>query len=226
MSDAHEDCSGDRGDGTRGDPERDHSGQRQAAYGCSGRDARPSPRPDPGPGPGHHPGRDPARTWALLAPAPAVLVAGYFLLPPGVLGPQRPVLSWTVFLVALALIAVLLLKHIRDVLLDRPHTHPVTALVLLMCLTVVVFATAYLSLSRHPGEFHGLHTHLDALYFTFVTLATVGYGDITPHGQSARLAALLQIVYTLVFLTAGATAITRHLRNQAGQRVRGRRRER
>lgn len=160
--------------------------------------------------------RDPARTWALLAPATAALVAAYFLLPAGSLGPRRPILSWALFLAALVLIAVLLLRHIRDALLNRPHTRPAAALVLLMCLTVLVFATAYLSLSRHPGEFHGLHTHLDALYFTFVTLATVGYGDITPHGQSARLATLLQIAYTLVFLTAGATAVTQHLKRHTG----------
>ncbi|BFO22863.1 hypothetical protein SHKM778_92510 [Streptomyces sp. KM77-8] len=47
-----------------------------------------------------------------------------------------------------------------------------------------------------------------------VTLATVGYGDITPRGQSARLVTILQILYSFIFLTAAATALTNHLRTE------------
>jgi voltage-gated potassium channel Kch len=83
-----------------------------------------------------------------------------------------------------------------------------------MCLSVLVFAGAYHALGREPGQFDGLTTRIDALYFTIVTLATVGYGDITPKGQSARLVAILQILYTFVFLTAAATALSRWLRTR------------
>lgn len=52
-----------------------------------------------------------------------------------------------------------------------------------MCLSVLVFATAYQGLAQHPGELDGIATRLDSLYFTMVTLATVGYGDITLAGS-------------------------------------------
>ncbi|WP_398985126.1 ion channel [Streptomyces sp. AK010] len=47
------------------------------------------------------------------------------------------------------------------------------------------------------------------MYFTVVTPATVGYGDVTPRGQEARLVTVTQVVYTFVFLTAAATALSR-----------------
>lgn len=156
------------------------------------------------------------RGWPLLGPLVVALFLAYFLLPEHTLGPERPVLSWTVFGVALTAIALLLVKHMRDALFDRPGT--VVALVSLMCLSVLLFSSAYFVMSHHPGEFTGLRTRLDALYFALLTLATISYGDITPHGQSVRLVILLQILYTLVFLTAAATSLTGKLRRTAATR--------
>ncbi|MGW6293822.1 potassium channel family protein [Streptomyces sp. NPDC055058] len=140
------------------------------------------------------------------------MITAYFLLPLDGLGPRRPVLSWVLFGLALALVAGLLLKQVVHVLLDHPNARPGLVIPLLICLSVLVFATAYQGLAQHPGEVHGLTTRLDGLYFTLVTLATIGYGDITPQGQSARLVTILQILYTFIFLTASATALTRYLR--------------
>ena len=47
-----------------------------------------------------------------------------------------------------------------------------------------------------PGSFHGLDPeastlHKDLLYFTYITLMTIGYGDISPVGPLARKAAVL-----------------------------------
>ena len=141
------------------------------------------------------------------------MVTAYFLLPLDRLGPDRPVLSWVLFGAALALIAVLLLVQVARVLLNVPGVRPGLVIPPLMCLSVLVFATAYQGLAQSPGQVHGITTRLDALYFTMVTLATVGYGDITPRGLSARLVAILQILYSFIFLTAAATALTNHLRN-------------
>ncbi|MGW3678157.1 potassium channel family protein [Streptomyces prasinus] len=150
--------------------------------------------------------------WFAQAVATAVLVTAYFLLPVDGLGPRRPTLSWTLFGLILALIAALLLHQIGHVLLDHPHARPGLVIPLLMSLSILVFATAYQALAQRPGELIGLDTRLDALYFTMVTLATIGYGDITPHGQAARLVAMLQILYTFIFLTAAATALSRQVR--------------
>lgn len=151
--------------------------------------------------------------------AASVLVSAYFLLPLHHFGPHRPVVSWTVFLGALAVVAVLLLLQIRDVLLERTNAQPGFVIPLLILVTVHVFSAGYLALSRHPGAMHGLETRVDALYFTMATLATVGYGDVVAVGQSARLVVVLQLVYGVVFLAAAGAALNTQLRTLLSARV-------
>ncbi|WP_374227467.1 potassium channel family protein [Streptomyces sp. AC512_CC834] len=165
------------------------------------------------------------RPWILRTGIAAAVVVAYFLLPLDHLGPQRPALSWVLFALLLTVVAVLLLRQIRHVLLDRPDTRPGVVISLLIVLSVHVFSATYYALAKQPGEFDGLHTRVDALYFTVVTLATVGYGDITPRGQAARVVTVLQITYSFVFLTAAATALTTRMRDRVVRRTeRGRRR--
>ncbi|MGI5466257.1 potassium channel family protein [Streptomyces sp. CA-132043] len=147
------------------------------------------------------------------------MVAAYFLAPLDGFDPRRPVLCWSVFTAALALVAALLLRQILNILTDRPRTRPGLVIVLLSSLSILVFAAAYYTLAQQPSEFHGIATRLDALYFTVVTLATVGYGDIAPTGQTARAVALIQIVYGFIVLTAAATALGRRVRTQLLHRL-------
>jgi voltage-gated potassium channel len=53
-------------------------------------------------------------------------------------------------------------------------------------------------------------TFAEALYFSVVTLATVGYGDIFPVGPLARLLAVLQIVAGLLLLIFGVNELIRY----------------
>ncbi|MFF7896237.1 potassium channel family protein [Streptomyces sp. NPDC007907] len=155
--------------------------------------------------------------------AGALLLAcgtAYFLLPLEGLGADRAWLGWPLFVLCLALVAALLLRHVRDVVLEKPQARSGIMITLLMCLAVLVFSSGYYALAQQPGQFTGLHTRVDALYFTVVTLATVGYGDITPRGQEARLVTVVQIVYTFVFLTAAATALSRRMHTVVAERER------
>jgi voltage-gated potassium channel len=52
-----------------------------------------------------------------------------------------------------------------------------------------------------------VHSLLTALYFSVVTLSTVGYGDITPHGVEARLFVSSVILLGLTVLTVSLSAI-------------------
>ncbi|MFD5161746.1 potassium channel family protein [Streptomyces hawaiiensis] len=164
-----------------------------------------------------------AAVHRLRIGAGALLLAvgtAYFLLPLEGLGADRPWLGWPLFVLCLTVVAALLLRHVRDIVLEKPRARSGIMISLLMCLAVLVFSSGYYALAQQPGQFTGLHTRIDALYFTVVTLATVGYGDITPRGQEARLVAVAQILYTFVFLTAAATALTRRMHAVVAERER------
>nr|WP_232474936.1 potassium channel family protein [Roseomonas rubea] len=49
----------------------------------------------------------------------------------------------------------------------------------------------------------------DALYFSLVTQATVGYGDVTPHDDGIRLLTSIQVVAGQVLLLFGFAEIMR-----------------
>ncbi|WP_142214499.1 potassium channel family protein [Streptomyces sp. SLBN-118] len=147
------------------------------------------------------------------------MTTAYFLLPLDSLGPDRPLVSWTIFFAGLAVATYLLLRQIRDAYIDRPGAHPVIVIPVLMLMAVLLFSGTYYALAKDPDSFQGLKTRLDALYFTVITLATVGYGDVVPLSQTARLVTMFQILYSFVILTAAATAVSRRVRRRAGERM-------
>lgn len=74
-------------------------------------------------------------------------------------------------------------------------------LVILVEITACVFALSYYALSVHDhGQFVGIRTRLDALYFTLTTMTTVGYGDVHAAAQLARALVCIHLVFNLVFL--------------------------
>lgn len=158
------------------------------------------------------------RMWGLILGGPVLVLVGYFTVPMGMFGPRHPVVSWLTFGAVLTVVAALLLQQIQRELIGAPG-RPGLTILLLSSVALVVFAATYLALSR-DGQFVGLRTRVDALYFTVITLATVGYGDVVPAGQEARAVVMLQILYSLVFLTAGATAVSRRLRGRIAERAR------
>ncbi len=73
----------------------------------------------------------------------------------------------------------------------------------LVSIATCFFALAYYLLAyNEPSQFDGLHTRTDALYYSVVTLATVGYGDVHAVGQAARFATTVQVAFNLVVLGA------------------------
>jgi voltage-gated potassium channel Kch len=92
-------------------------------------------------------------------------------------------------------------------------------LLTLLYLSVLGFALGYYVLAQSTDhQFAGLHTRIDALYFTVVTAATVGYGDVHPTGQLARALVTGQIVFNLVFLGLLVSLMTTQLRERAATR--------
>jgi len=76
-------------------------------------------------------------------------------------------------------------------------------------LFLLLFATGYYVLaSVTPGAFTELVNRTDALYFTVTVFSTVGFGDIAPVTQPARVAVLVQMVADLLVLGVLLRAVT------------------
>ncbi|MFD6393119.1 potassium channel family protein [Nocardia sp. NPDC060259] len=85
----------------------------------------------------------------------------------------------------------------------------VDGVLLVVCIVCVVFSAFYYRLQQQqPEEFVGLSTRTDALYYTMVTLGTVGYGDVHAVGQVARIATMVQIAFDLVVIGTLAAIVT------------------
>jgi hypothetical protein len=72
-----------------------------------------------------------------------------------------------------------------------------------------------------PGSIHGLaegNASLDfptLMYFSYITLLTIGYGDITPLSAVARMMAVLEGLLGMTFTTIiMAVLVAAHLRGQ------------
>jgi uncharacterized membrane protein len=80
---------------------------------------------------------------------------------------------------------------------DHPLAEALAAVAVVATVVLVGFAAGYFALASHTDEISGLETKVDAMYFTVVTLGTVGYGDIVPVGQWARALVAAQILFNL-----------------------------
>ena len=69
-------------------------------------------------------------------------------------------------------------------------------LFILLGLTVV-YGFLY---SLFPSDEFGFKDKLDPYYYSFTTLSTVGYGEITPKTTRAKLLTMTQQIFTLVDL--------------------------
>ena len=74
------------------------------------------------------------------------------------------------------------------------------ALVAVLYAFIVFTSLVYLALASDEGQFTGLHTRVDALYFTMSTIATVGFGDVHATGQVARTVVTVQIFLDLIIV--------------------------
>ena len=102
---------------------------------------------------------------------------------------------------------------------DDPDAR-VDGLLLALVGSILAFALWFYRLAVvDPSEVVGLHTRLDALYFTMSTLLTIGYGDIHAAGQTARGVALVQMVFNVVVLATAAPTLSSRLRARAAARA-------
>lgn len=105
----------------------------------------------------------------------------------------------------LTLFAVIFARQVRRIRRARyPMLRAVEALVMVATLFVVVLAAVHVSLaSQNPDAYSEPMSRLDGIYFTVTVLATVGFGDIAPVSDEARIVTTLQMVGGVALLGAG-----------------------
>jgi voltage-gated potassium channel len=100
----------------------------------------------------------------------------------------------------LALFAAVITWQVRSILRSAyPALRAIEALGAAIPLFLLVFAAAYVKLADTQAEaFTEPLSRTDALYFTITVFATVGFGDITPVTDAARITTMVQMVGDLL----------------------------
>lgn len=156
-------------------------------------------------------------TVLRIAVVLALIVTAYAISPTGSASrfsiPVRVTLAVAIILLSTVL-------ALRSVVRARyPVLRAAETIAALVSLLEIGFASIYLSISAATaGAFSEPLGHRSAFYFALTTATTVGFGDITPQTDSARIAVMFQMVGNVVVIGA----VTRILINTAKRRRSGR----
>ena len=124
----------------------------------------------------------------------AVVLALYYLVPT-----SPSIIGWMACAVVfLGVVGFELRGVVRD---PQPVARAAVAMARLLPLFIALFAWIYAAMSvSHPSTFSEPLTKTGSLYFTITVLSTVGFGDITPVADSARLLVSVQMLCDLVVI--------------------------
>jgi voltage-gated potassium channel len=132
-----------------------------------------------------------------------VLVVLYYVLPL-----DRPWNGDTAVRVLIGLLVIVGITgwQVRTIAGSRyPGVRAVEALGLILPLYLLVFASTYYVMERASvADFTQPLTRTDALYFTVTVFSTVGFGDIVPRSEAARVVLMVQMLGDFALLGAGA----------------------
>jgi voltage-gated potassium channel len=135
-----------------------------------------------------------------------VLLAIYYLLP---LDHYSPGVATAALVAGLVLLIVLIGFQVRSIVRSPfPGLRAIEALATSLPLFLLLFASTYVVMGTiSAGSFNQPLTHTDALYFTVTVFATVGFGDIVPKTETARLVVTGQMAADLIIIGIGARII-------------------
>jgi hypothetical protein len=104
---------------------------------------------------------------------------------------------------AIVFVAVMAWQLRRIIVADLPELRAVETLAIVVPLFLTIYAGTYVTLSLiSPASFSEPLYRTSSLYFVIVTFGTVGFGDIAPKSDLARLLVSSQIVCDLVLIGA------------------------
>jgi voltage-gated potassium channel len=109
--------------------------------------------------------------------------------------------AWWLAAGLLAFVAVTVVQIRAVVRSAHPRLRAIESLSTAVPMFLLVFAAAYDVLgANQPHSFTQPLTRTDALYFTVTVFATVGFGDIAPRTETARVVTTVQMVLDLLVL--------------------------
>lgn len=104
-------------------------------------------------------------------------------------------------LASIVFLAIVALQIRSIVQSEHPNVRAVEVLATTIAMLLVLFASFYMRISvGDAASFNQPLDHIDSLYFTITVLATVGFGDIAPVSNPARLAVSFQMMLDLVVI--------------------------
>lgn len=117
---------------------------------------------------------------------------------------------WPVVVLGLGAFVALSVWEARAVLrADRPWVRAVLALSVAVPMFFVFFASTYYVLEGvQPGSMSEPLTKIDAMYLTVTIATTVGFGDITPVTEAARVLASVHMACNLIVLGVTVKVLT------------------
>ena len=165
-------------------------------------------------------------SWRLIVRLVLRLVLGvalvlgvYWLIPLGADGWWSAALPS--FIIGTALFAFVFIRGLKGIVsAEHPAVRAVEALTMTVLVVIVIFATLAVEIeAQSPGSYSEPLTKLDGIYFSVTTLATVGYGDITPVSEYARGVGIVQMVVNLAVLGLAVRVLTRALSRSQDRRA-------
>ncbi|OKK21873.1 hypothetical protein AMK16_00990 [Streptomyces sp. CB00455] len=148
-----------------------------------------------------------------------ILVAGYYLLPFDSAVTVGPVLVFTGCIAGLVLLLAWQIHTIR--LSPWPGLRAVEALAVSVPFVVLLFAVVYWLVDLGAsGSFNEAMSRTDALYFSMTVFSTVGFGDIAPRSNTARLLTTGQMTVNILLIGVAARLMVSAV--QEARRQRGR----
>jgi len=127
------------------------------------------------------------------------------------------------FIIGTALFSFVFIRGLRGIVAaEHPAIRAVEALTMTLLVVIVIFATLAVEIeAQSPGSYSEALTKLDGIYFSVTTLATVGYGDITPVSEYARGVGIVQMLVNLAVIGLAvrllASAVSRSQARRAGK---------
>lgn len=93
-------------------------------------------------------------------------------------------------------------RQLRDIRSARyPTLRSIEALILVAMMFLAIFAAIYVMVSAaDASSFTEPLDHFTAYYFALTVLATVGFGDITPVSDLARIFCMIQMAIDIAFI--------------------------